>query len=169
MKQILLLLLLLPAAVFSQSIQSDQVDDFSNARRISTSRVEFKGFSNSLGGTLTIKERDTLLYMNLFFRAGKPTFTDERTTAVLQLENGESIQVKNEGVYKELTATEPGFIVFALNNCEKVKLQRTKVVGYVIETGRATVDIKLNEHQQQAFLKTIHLLESRARSMASYE
>lgn len=169
MKQTLLFLLLLPAAVFSQSIQSDQTDDFGNARRIATSRVEFKGFSNSLGGTLTIRERDTLLYMNLIFRAGKPTFTDEHTKAVLHLENGETVQVSNEGSYKELTATEPGFIVFALNELEKGRLQHNKVVGYTIQTGRAVVDMRLNEQQQHAFYKTIQLLEARAKSMASYE
>lgn len=167
MKQILLWLLLLPAAAFAQHIQSDQVDDFSNARRIATSRVEFKGFSNSLGGTLTIKEKDTLLYMNLFFRAGKSTYTNEWTKAVLQLANGESLLVNNQGAYKELTATEPGFIVFALNETDKARLQQSKVVGYTIQTGRAVVEMKLNEQQQQAFHKTIHLLESRARMMAS--
>ncbi|HYO22403.1 MAG TPA: hypothetical protein VER36_08340 [Flavisolibacter sp.] len=167
MKQILLLLLLLPAAAFSQSIQSDQIDDFSNARRIATSRVEFKGFSNSLGGTLTIRERDTLLYMNLFFRAGKATYTDDQTKAVLKLANGETILVGNQGTYKELTATEPGFIVFGLNETDKAKLQQSKVVGYTIQTGRALVEMKLNEQQQQAFYKTIHLLESRARTIAS--
>lgn len=167
MKQFLLFLLVLPMAAFSQSIQSDQVDDFSNDRRIATSRVEFKGFSNSLGGTLTIKEKDTLLYMNLFFRAGRPTYTDEWTKAQLHLENGETLWVKNEGKYKELTGTEPGFVVFAINERDKEKLQGLKVLGYTIQTGRAIVEMRLNEQQQLAFQKTIHLLESRARTMAS--
>jgi hypothetical protein len=169
MKQILLLLLLLPAAAFSQSIQSDQTEDFGNYRRIATSRVEFNGFSASLGGTLTIKKKDTVLYMNLFFRAGKPTFTDERTKAVLKLEDGETILVTNQGSYKELTATEPGFIVFALTAADKARLQQNKVVGYTIQTGNAKVLVTLNDRQKTAFYKTIDLLESRARSMASLD
>jgi hypothetical protein len=169
MKQIILFLSLLPMAAFSQRIQSDQSDEFGQSRRIATSRVEFKGVSHSLGGNVTIKERDTLLNMNLFFRAGKPTFTDERTTASFQLENGETLQVCNQGKYKELTATEPGFLVFSLTEKEKEKLQVYKVIGYTIKTGLATVEVSLNEQQQKAFYKTIHLLESQARSMAALD
>ena len=169
MKQILLLLSLLPLAAFSQRIQSDQLDEFGQSRRIVTSRVEFKGVSHSLGGNVIIKERDTLFNMNLFFRAGKPTFTDERTTALFELETGETLQVYNQGKHKDLTATEPGFLVFAITEKEKEKLQAYKVMGYTIKTGLASVDVRLNEQQQKAFHKTIHLLESQARSMAALD
>lgn len=169
MKQILLALLLLPIAALSQRIQSDQLDEFGHSRKIATSRVEFNGVSHSLGGNLIVKERDTVLNMNLFFRAGRPTFTDERTTASLQLENGETLQVCNQGRYKELTATEPGFLVFSLSQKEKAKLLAFKVIGYTIKTGRATVEVKLSEPQQKAFYKTIDLLESQAKSMVALD
>lgn len=169
MKQFLLLLLALPALSFAQRIQSDQFDDFGKTRRIATSRVEFDGVAHSLGGTLTIRDRDTVLYMNLFFRAGKPTFTDEKSSALLYLETGETLQVCNQGNYKELTATEPGFFVFALTEKEKAKLRTYKILGYRIKTGRAVVDVSLNETQQKAFYKTLSLLETRAQSMASLD
>jgi hypothetical protein len=169
MKQWLLLLAMLPFVAFAQRIQSDQLDVFGKSRRIATSRVEFKGVSHSLGGNVIIDESDTLLNMNLFFRAGKATFTDERTVALLQLENGETLQVHNQGSYKELTATEPGFVVFYLNKEEKAKLETFKVIGYTIKTGRATVNVTLNDHQQKAFYKTIQLLESQARSMVALD
>lgn len=169
MKQILLFLFLLPLAAFSQRIQSDQSDEFGRSRRIATSRVEFNGVSHSLGANLTINEKDTLLNMNLFFRAGKPTFTDESTVALLKLENGETLQVCNQGGYKALTATEPGFLVFSLHVKEKAKLETFKVIGYSIHTARATVEVVLNDSQQKAFYKTIHLLESQARSMVAMD
>lgn len=169
MKQFLLLLLALPALSFAQRIQSDQFDDFGKTRRIATSRVEFDGVAHSLGGTLTIRDRDTVLYMNLFFRAGKPTFTDEKSSALLYLETGETLQVCNQGNYKELTATEPGFFVFALTEKEKAKLRTYKILGYRIKTGRAVVEVSLNETQQKAFYKTLSLLETRAQSMASLD
>lgn len=166
MKQILLLLLLLPAAAFSQRIQSDQTDEFGQSRRIATSRVEFNGFTNSLAAVLTINECDTLLCMNLFFRTGRPTSINERTKALLKLENGETIQAYNQDGNKKLTATETGFIVFTLDESSKTKLLTYKVVSYTIQTDNAHLQIALDEVQQTAFYKTIHILESQARSLA---
>lgn len=169
MKKILPLFLLLPLAAFSQHVQSDQTDDFGNLRRIATSRVEFKGVAQSLSGNITIREKDTLFYMNLIFRAGKATRTDEHTTVFLQLENGEVLQKFNQDKEKELTATEPGFLVFSLDEKDKDKLTSFNVVGYTIKTANATVDVKLNEQQQKAFYRTIRLLESQAASVASID
>lgn len=166
MKQVLLLLLLLPLAAFSQRIQSDQLDEFGKSRRIATARLEFGTFTTSLAGTVTIKSCDTLLSMSLFFRAGKATYTDEKTKALLHLQNGETIQFFNTGKYKELTATEPGFVVFDLNEPEKIKLRNHKVIAYTIHTAKAAINVELNDVQQNAFYKTIDLLESQARSMA---
>lgn len=169
MKQNLLLFLLLPFAAFSQHIQSDQTDDLEHLRRIATSRIEFNGFTTSLSGSLIIKEQDTTLFLNLFFRAGKPTFTDEKTMVILKLENGETIKVYNQGNRKELTATEPGFILFSLTEREKTRLLATKVVGYSIQTGHATVDVNLDEFKQKAFYNTINLLDFRAKFTASLD
>lgn len=166
MKQIVTLLLLFPLVAFAQRIQSDGADDFGVARRITTSRVEFNGMGSSMSGTANICETDTLLRMNIIFRAGKPTFTDERTTAVLRLSNGETLQVNHIGNRKELTATEPGFLVFALTEAAKAKLTAFTVTDYTIHTGVATIAVSLNEHQQTAFRNTIQLLQDHARSVA---
>lgn len=164
MKQFVLILLLLPFAAFSQHIQSDQTDEFGKLRRIATSRVEFGTFTTSLAGTITINECDTTLCMNLFFRAGKATFTDKKSKALLFLENGEWIEVFNQDNYKELTATEPGFIVFSLKSSDKIKLRELKVLAYRIYTANAIVNVELNDHQQGAFYKTINVLESQAKT-----
>jgi len=169
MKQILLLLLLLPFAAFSQRIQSDQTDELSPSRRIATSRVEFEGVTTSFAAVLTINDCDTLLCMNLFFRAGKPTSTDEKTKALLKLENGEIIQAYNHGTHKDLSASETGFIIFALAQKDKIKLLMNKVISYSIKTSHANVEVELNDRQQNTFYKTIHLLESQANSLAVLE
>lgn len=169
MKQLVTFLLLLPLATLAQRIQSDQADDFGVARRIATSRVEFNGMGSSVSATANICEADTLLRMNIIFRAGQPTFTDERTTAVLHLNNGESISVAHIGNRKELTATEPGFLVFALTDAAKAKLTAYTVTGYTIHTGAATVAVNLNNHQGAAFRNTIQLLQDHARSIAALE
>lgn len=163
MKRILPLLLLLPLAAFSQLIQSDQTDDFGKARRIATTRVEFNGLAASLGGTLVITDNDTAVHMNLFFRAGKPVALNGTSTALLRLDNGESIQVTHRGTDRQLTATEPGFFYFVLTATDRERLQTAKVVGYTIRLHGATVDVTLHDRQQLAFGKTIDLLQAQAR------
>lgn len=169
MKQFLLLSLLMPFAAYAQSIQSDHTDDFGKVRRIATTRVEFNGLTTSLGGTLTIKESDTVLYLNLFFRAKSATTIDEKTRAILHLDNNELVEVNNTGAHKELTANETGFIVFKLNRNEKAKLQANKVVAYTILTDKAKVKVELSDRQQTAFHKTIYLLETQAEELIALD
>lgn len=169
MKQSLLLLLLLPFAAFSQRIQSDQTNDFGKSRRIATSRIEFNGFNTSLAGVLTVNECDTILCMNLFFKPGQPITIDGKTKALLNLENGEIIQVSNQGFQNEVLSKETGVVVFAIDRPTKTKLLHYKVESYTIQTKTANIPVYLNDRQQHSFYKTIHLLESQAGSIAAID
>jgi hypothetical protein len=164
MKQFLLFLSLLPFAAFSQTIQSDQTNDSGTVRRIATTRVEFDGFTTSLAGTLKITATETVLCLNLFFKPGCPTSTNEESKAILQLDNEEVVCLHNTGTYKELAGNKAGAIHFIVTDAEKAKLQAHKVVKYRIETSKGAVDVQLNKAYQKAFMKTIALLESQANS-----
>jgi hypothetical protein len=167
MKLFLQLLLILPFAAFSQAIQSDQFNDSGTIRRIATTRVEFNGATTSLGGTLKITPNETILCLNLFFKAGTHTSTTQESKAILQLDNEEVLYLHNTGNYKALSFGEAGAILFNVNDVDKRKLQTHKVVKYSIETNNGIVQVELSKAYQKAFMRTIALLEAQANSQNS--
>ena len=161
MKQIFLLLLI-PCFSFSQTIESDKVDDFTGARTVKTNQERLDGFNLTVMGAYMKIKGDSTFCLWLGTIANTTTAVQSGSKTLLKLDNDEIITLVNVGDYDIVSKGDVVGCMAFLSGSDMENLMKHKVVKVRFETSKENIDVAVPEKSLDKIPAIVKLIKDKS-------
>lgn len=161
MKYFLLILMIVPAITFSQTIAENKVDQFTGASIKKTNDTLLAKELYCLGNYYKAKDKSSgSIMITLYYKPILVTSIDQNSDIILKLDNGQLLTVKNSRQYQVASSDEFLYCYFSIDKPQLAKLKNTSIVAIRINNNRSYDDFELTGSEQTFIPRVVQLLSN---------